>query len=331
MRFAWLFAPVLAVVIWISAGYQVEAVKLEPIYGPPAYLALDHNGPWLPGDITTWTAQRRALNRGYFTYCFDDNAAAYPNFKSQAKQVADFAASKTRFQALEAPFDDDCDVKNIMPDDQTFLSTCGQGAAGCIQYWRSPSVIIMYRRSLGYSDWRSALCHEGATSTGHFMGLHEQYNDVLFVSDGKTWTCMDFGTFVWQLPDWDRDRIWNCWVPDVPALMALNTSSSSAQAVWSSDRRDGGAAHCNGIKENSNATRMSFGYADNPNGVGVIWAGEVCKAQFNFCFTDYKNLQRGFDSWWKGKYIYGRAESPLAYAIPQVSAPNYWTLFGYFP
>lgn len=299
----------------------------------------DHAGDFLPvynhtgEDITALPAQRRALERGYVTYCFDAAADAYPDFKAQARQVSEYAASRTTIAAQEVPWGDGCDIRNVMPPDETFFNNCGRSAGACIYYWSLP-VTIYYRRALGYTDWRSGLCHEGASNTGHFMGQHEEYDDRNFRSNGRFWTCMDFGTNVWQLPDFDRDRIWNSWAPDRPSNVGLKVETNGwATVTWSPWRADEGAAHAFGIKENTNATRMAFGYSDSREGA-ITWAGERCGATFNYCYTAYKDGRRGFDQAWQG-CIWGRAEAPATYRAPQFtrgdSADGYWFLFGCRP
>ena len=292
----------------------------------PRLAHLDHNGDFLPGDITSWPAQHRALERGYLRYCFDQTAGAYPSFRGQARQVADAAAAMTGINAVEVAWNDDCDVRNTMPPDNQFVTTCGTGAAACIYYYTDP-VTIYYRRTLGFSDWKSALCHEGAANSGHLMGQHEEYNDRDFRSNGRFDTCMDFGTFVWSLPSFDRDRIFNAWVPDAPSFVTLRVDADGWATVgWSQTRADNGLAHSNGNPKNSNATRMRFGHSDFEGGP-ITWAGEVCGERFGFCFTDYKTGNRRFDAFWRG-CIYLRAENPMTVFVPQISAPNFWSLAG---
>jgi len=295
----------------------------------------EHTGPWLPvygnsgQDITALPAQHRALNRGHVTYCFDAPSSDYPAFKTQAAQTVEAAYKATGMNAVAVEWDADCDIRNSMPPDSTFITTCGSGAAACIYYWSLP-VTIYYRRALGFWDWRSTFCHEGLNS-GHFMGLHEQYNDRDFKSLGKTWTCMDFGTFVWEATTWDRDRIWNSWTPDRPSAAGLrNEGNGWVTATWTQRRADEGAAHAFGIPENTNATRMAFGYSDTREGP-ITWAGERCSAAIDYCYTKYKDGQRGFDAAWRG-CIWGRVEAPMTYRLPQMtrgdSADGYWFLFG---
>lgn len=307
----------------------------------------DHNGPWLPSpswygvtktadDFTNWPAQLRSRQRGYVAYCFDSVAAAYPNFRTQARQVVDAATAKTTIPGVEVPYatDGSCDEVLSMPSDSEFVSVCGDGAAGCIQFWQN-LVTIRFRRSLGYTDWRSAQCHEGIAS-GHYMGLHEEYNDRNFTSNGRTYTCMDFGTGVWQTPDWDRDRIWNCWVPDAPSVVHLTTSGGWAAVTWSDTRADGGASHCNnsasptapGLAKNTNADVIAYAWSATPSSAPE-WIGTWCGAQFNFCTSAYSDAIRWFDPYWRG-CLWVRAGNAATWTVPQVSAPNFWTLAGCF-
>lgn len=320
----------LAILVYFTLGALVVAVFCSDLGSAKA----DHAGDFLPvynkpgQDITALPAQNRALNRGYVTYCFDAPAAEYPAFRSQAKQVVDYAVTQTTIAAVEVPWGDDCDIRNTMPPDATFLQTCGQGAAACIYYWSLP-VTIYYRRALTFNDWKSTFCHEGLNS-GHFMGQHEEYNDREFKSNGRFWTCMDFGTGTWQLPPFDRDRIWNSWAPDRPATVQLSVAGNWATVSWDDRRADGGTAHAFGIARNTNATRMAFGHSPTRD-APIAWAGEYCGAAFDYCYTGFSVRNRGFDAFWKG-CIWGRVEAPATYRAPQFtrgdSVDGYWFLFG---
>src|SRR3990167_4634804 len=80
---------------------------------------------------------------------------------------------------------------------------CG-GCAAQIWYANWP-VLVEYKYTLGYTDWRSAQGHE----LGHgLLGLHEQYND----SGGQIGctrrqdTVMDCGSSVRYPQDWDVEN-----------------------------------------------------------------------------------------------------------------------------
>ena len=295
----------------------------------------DHSGPWLPIDVSTLPAQSRAVNRGVLNYCFDGVAASYPNFRSQAAEVANFAAGRGIMPAREVPVGQDCDVYLQAPSHNAFVQTCGSGAYGCIYYWHDPVDIYYDLQGPNAAFYNnSVLCHEGL-NTGHMFGLHEQYNDRDFKSNGRDWTCMDFGVRqpgdllgrnVWALPDWDRDRVFNVFVPDAPSSVSLTTSNGWATVKWSQERADGGAARANGIRTNSNATHMGFGWA-TCDGCPIENVGNICPASFNYCASAYKDGQRSFDSFWRG-CLYVRSWNNGFGNIPQVSAPNYWLKAG---
>lgn len=142
---------------------------------------------------------------------------------------------------------------------------------------------------------------------------------------------MDFGTFVWQATEWDRDRIWNSWTPDRPSAVGLrNDGNGWVTATWTQRRADEGAAHAFGIPENTNATRMAFGLSATRDGA-IEWVGNICGRYLDYCNTKYGDGQRGFDAAWQG-CIWGRAEAPATYRTPQLtrgdSADGYWFLFG---
>lgn len=172
---------------------------LSAIFGQTSLAYLDHNGATLPGLPTP--VIKRTMERGFVTYRLDANSAAYPGFRQAASDVAaagDLGLGIPAFEVDGAP-----DIWLTMPDDATFIATCGSGAAGCILYWADP-IIIYFRRALFYSgpSWRTTIAHEGI-NYGHAMGEHEQYNDADFICTRKTWTVMDCGSGVWKPQPFD--------------------------------------------------------------------------------------------------------------------------------
>lgn len=149
---------------------------------------------------------------GEATWCVDARAAAYPNFVAQLTQTNNAAFNKLGVAHRQVPFGPGCEVRHTMPD----VFPCGSGAAACIYYANFP-VIVAYKYTLGFTDWRSAQGHEG-TNGGHAMGLHEQYKDsggTIGCDNGYQAminrlgyeTTMSCGTSVWAMTDWDRDRL----------------------------------------------------------------------------------------------------------------------------
>ena len=175
---------------------------------------LDHNGatlPFLPSPVMQQTMQQ-----GYVTYGLDQGASTYPGFAAQVAEVADAGTVGVGIPAWQSSSPD---IWLTMPDDQTFISVCGQGAAGCILYWADP-VIVLYRRALGYSSWRSTIAHEGI-NYGHAMGEHEQYDDAAFrcrsiadlVANGPGLTVMSCGTGIWQPQAFDVETVHSVVLP----------------------------------------------------------------------------------------------------------------------
>ena len=309
-------------------GLMLAAITLLGV----AYFAVrdasaDHNGPWLSGDLGP--VQRQIIAQGFATYCFDAASAAYPGFKVQAAQVVAAATSAHGIPAYEVPWGPDCMVRNTMPPDSQF--GCGSGAAACITSYSSP-VTIYYRRALGYADWRSTQCHEGVGNSGHLLWLHEQYNDRAFTSNGRTWTCMDFGTGVWQTTEWDRDRIWNATVADAPCPRLFIVQGGWTTLGWGQQRCDGGAAHLHEIGRNSNATVVSFGWSA-PGSSDIIWTGDICGPDFGYCNSSYAAGERGFDSFWTqpGACFFLRAGNAATWFVPQASAPGFYVWLGCVP
>lgn len=213
----------------------------------------DHNGPKLPGVPNTPLIERAVWAEGRVQYCFDSRASTYPGFVAQAKQVYGFAYAVIGVDTEVVAAGAGCDVWLTMPDE----FPCGAGTAACIYYNAWP-VVAVYNWRLGYSDWRSALCHEGV-NTGHALGLHEFYNDRDFTSNGRFDTCMDFGTFVWQITPLDRDNIWSWLLPAKLTSYGLGQHPDGTRFIF----------YCNG---DTKATRVAILKQDFV--FGYYWSGQ---------------------------------------------------------
>lgn len=284
---------------------------------------------WLPDDPARFPVQSRLMERGYLNYCFDNTAYNYPGFRAQAAEVVDAAFGANGVRAYEVAAGPSCDVYNTMPPYANF--PCGSGAAACIMYWLDP-VVIYYNVALGYSNWRSGMAHEGVANSGHLLWQHERYKDQVqpFQCDPfATYTTMSCGNGVWQVTEWDRNAQWNAFVPDAPCPRGFVTGNDWTTISWGSVRCDGGVAHLWGIARNTNATRMSFGW-QAPDSDVIRWAGELCGPSYNYCYSDYSDGSRGFDSFWTrpGACFFVRTENAALWWVPQISAPNFWTWVG---
>ena len=166
---------------------------------------------WLPGlcgqDVRTCPTpvMQKARDRGYVTYAFDAQAAAYPNFKAQAQQVATAGLTAVGLDAREVA--NGADIILTMPDDATFINVCGSGAAGCIVYWADP-IIVYFRKALLYNDWKTTISHEGL-NYGHAMGQHERYfdNGEFRCDTTATYSVMSCGTGVWMPQPFDVETV----------------------------------------------------------------------------------------------------------------------------
>ena len=166
---------------------------------------------WLPGlcgqDVRTCPTpvMQKARDRGYVTYAFDQQSAAYPNFRAQALNVAFAGKDAGLPEAREV--DSNPDIWLTMPDDATFIRTCGSGAAGCITYWTDP-IMIYFRMALFYTDWRTTIGHEGL-GYGHAQGQHERYfdNGEFRCDTAATYTVMSCGTGVWRPQSFDIETV----------------------------------------------------------------------------------------------------------------------------
>ena len=156
---------------------------------------------------------KRVQVQGYVTYRLDAGTVAYPGFREQAAAVAGAGFAAIGIDAFEVTGPPD--IWLTFPDDATFISTCGAGAAGCILYWQDP-IMIFFRRALLYSDWKTTIAHEGI-NYGHSMGQHEQYFDQgeFRCNTAATYTVMSCGTGVWRPQPFDVETV--CAVMDASA------------------------------------------------------------------------------------------------------------------
>ena len=124
-------------------------------------------------------------------WCANDAAHNYPNFVAQIEDVQREYTSRVGIKFEKVSFgtmaSTGCQVQHNV---QEF--SC-QGCAAHIYYANWP-VVIEYKPSLGYSDWRSAIGHE----LGHgLLGLHERYRDssgtIGCGGPDKGFTVMDCG------------------------------------------------------------------------------------------------------------------------------------------
>ena len=343
---AWLFA---VLVVFMLARPSTRVLLLAAVTGilagvggivDAAPVAAHHAGPHLPGDPMNYPVQARIAARGYVTYCLDATTAAYPRFREQAASVTAYAASRGMPPAFEVPWGAGCDVRWQAPAHTVFVGPNGcnsSGAYACIYYWRDAVDVYIDLGAGGtrftYND--STICHEGI-NTGHLMFIHEHYDDINFVSLGRAWTCMDFGVRdpndslgrnVWALPDYDRDRIFNAFVPDRPSEVGLTVEPSGWLRVnWGQTRADGGAAHVNRVASNTSATYASFAWSPTPSDTPE-WVGTWLCEDWGCGNAPFRGGVQWFDPSWAG-CLWIRAENAAFYWVPQVSAPLYWTLAG---
>lgn len=305
--FVFAYIALAAAAGFISCSSRAEADHIEP----PIL-------PGLPSPVI-----KRVMEQGYVTYSFDKATADYPNFPAQARDVVEAAQKVIGIPAYYA--DEKADIYYTMPSDAEFLRVCGKGAAGCILYWSDP-IIVYVRQALLYYDWKTTISHEGI-NVGHAMGQHERYNDQEFkcLAFPNPSTVMSCGSGIWVATEFDRNVVWNLLVPDRPKNLSLTVTGDWATVKWDHLRADDGRAH-HGNPQNDNATRMSFGWAPYDGGP-VSWVGSTCGERFNYCYSAFKDWQRGFDAYWKG-CLYVRAENTALWFIPQVSAPDFWSKAG---
>jgi hypothetical protein len=147
----------------------------------------DHNVylPLVPGT----PLMQQVIKAQEYTWCVDARAAAYPNFVSQLRDVADEYTKRTGIKHRQVALDSSCQVQHLMPDNH--------GCSGCAAwiFYANWPVKIEYKYTLGFTDWRTTQGHE----LGHgLLGLHEMYRDSGggIGCTGRQDTVMDCGSGV---------------------------------------------------------------------------------------------------------------------------------------
>src|SRR3990167_10869183 len=168
--------------------------------------------PLLPGlcgqtvDVCPTPHIVKAQTARVVTYRLDAGTSVYPGFRQEAADVAAAWFDAVGVEAREIT-EGTPDLWLTFPADSAFLSVCGDGAAACIQYWADP-VMVYFRRALLYSDWKTALSHEGING-GHALGEGEAYFDEgeFRCDTAATYTVMSCGTGVWLPQPFDVDLV----------------------------------------------------------------------------------------------------------------------------
>ena len=269
---------------------------------------------------------KRMYQRGYVTYALDAATASYPNFRTQAADVARANLGTLTLLAIEVALSNQPDIILQMPDDTTFINTCGKGAAACIYPWADP-IPVYFRRALAFYDWKSTLGHEGLNN-GHAMGQHEMYNDTTFTClPDRIWTTMSCGTGTWyagQYSLYDVYNLWNLHVPDLPSYAQSFVAGEYFWIEWNGLRQDGGAAHF-GSNKLDNVSQIAIFFSDD-GGSTWRWTGDICGAQFNWCYGQPASgsglANRGFkySDWCRpGRQFAVRPENAGFYQVPLIS------------
>ena len=201
MRQSLLFA--LAVGIAVALASSIGTARGDHIY-PPLLPSLCAGQ-----DVSTCPTPHivKARENRVVTYRLDQGTLAYPGFRQQAADVAAAWYASVGVEGREIT-EGIPDLWLTFPSDSAFLDVCGDGAAACIQYWADP-VMVYFRRSLLYGDWKTAITHEGING-GHALGLHERYDDRNFrcISNPQPPTVMSCGSGIWQPQPFDIE--WTC-------------------------------------------------------------------------------------------------------------------------
>jgi hypothetical protein len=182
------------------------------------YLIVDragaHHNVYLPG-VPNTPAIQNLFADGERTFCFNANAANYPNLIAQVQQTYDSQNTKLgnanrritgTYESPQAALNAGCDVWwNGRYDN--FCTGCAANV-----HYASWPVTVNMKLSLGYFEWKTTAGHE----EGHIHGLHEQYIDSggIQCDTSRTDTVMSCGTGVWELKP--RDVGFICDLYSVP-------------------------------------------------------------------------------------------------------------------
>src|SRR3990167_6716791 len=226
----------LAVVLFVLGLWLIitAPAQADHIHPPvlPGLCGLDVS--ICPTPVILKAKERRAV-----TYRLDEGTANYPGFRQQAHRVADAWVEAIKVEAREIT-DGVPDIWLTFPADADFLRICGDGAAGCIQYWADP-VMVYFRRALLYNSetgWLTALSHEGING-GHALGLHERYDDRNFrcISNPEPPTVMSCGPGppapyqdCTPYPGWEGTS--SCFWPEYDAWLWLIIDAQGREQLW---------------------------------------------------------------------------------------------------
>lgn len=211
-----------SLIFWLVLAPAVESHHTGVSCGPDSHPGRAVCLPYADNSF----AVNKLKQTGQLTYCFNQRALNYPNFRAQVRQTLTQHEQALGIKHIEvtgayqsntAAKSAGCDVWHSMPETH--------GCSGCaawVHYLNEP-VIIEYRWQAGYSDWKTTITHEVV----HIYGLHEHYDDANFRSYRGTYgswahgltsspgtandarTVMDFGmvalygNLAWQMSEYD--------------------------------------------------------------------------------------------------------------------------------
>lgn len=174
----------------------------------PGTAYLDDRGDFLPNGPTATI--KAVMERGYGLYRLDSRASSWPGFR---ERLWEFYGQQCEFTGLcwfEAAPGEAFDLVHTMPDTFPY----GPGIAGVAWYTLYPSR-IEYNWRLGYYSWASTNAHEH----GHIDLQEDLYNHALLQClTSRTWTRQSCGTGVKTVQPYDRDIVWNVFIPDIPSF-----------------------------------------------------------------------------------------------------------------
>lgn len=212
---------------WVSTVAILMLAWVASMVCTPVRPAYAHDR----GDFLAYlpsTAIRKIEERGFGLYRLDARANAFANFRPTLGQMygAECAQPVVCWYEQTDPFGD-YDLLWVMPDDWTY----GPGVAGVAWYTLSPARIDLNWR-LPYSSWLTTAVHE----SGHIEGQEDLYIHPLTCDPARKWTRMSCGTGVGRLTDYDRDIVYNVFVPDLPSQVGMFCDSTWCWMQYNSIR-----------------------------------------------------------------------------------------------
>ena len=192
-------------------------------------------------------------------------------------------------------------IKQRLVSTAFMQANCGGSSVviGCAYWYNNPAFILYKGAALSQWAFRSVASvieHENH----HVISVaNDQYYQPTLTCTGNPDTVMDCGSTAAWLQPYDIQTLFYVYVPDHPKITNVRLEGGWVNVSWDLLRKDGGYAHYN--NDNDIATRVAFAFSRQ--GELPSWVGQLgCGADYGYCFTEPKALQRGFDIYWVNNF-----------------------------